>query len=245
MKFIPDKLGAEPKKLAMLGVLVVVLGAVYFMNRADTGPPQSAQAALPGSPRPIGMPRVAPAGIPSLAPAQRAALARRSENSIQDFKPSLKLPEGMDVSRIDPSLHMDLIAKLRAASFAGGERSLFDFGPAPRVVPPKVDPIKPSMPPASDPNAPVISAIPPSPPPTPGKLQAPPIPLKFYGYVNGSVGGTRQAFFLQGDDIFVASENELIQNRYKVIRIGVNSAVIEDTTNSNQQTIPLVQELAG
>jgi hypothetical protein len=30
-----------------------------------------------------------------------------------------------------------------------------------------------------------------------------------------------------------------------VIRIGVNSAVVEDTTNKNQQTLPLIEELQG
>jgi hypothetical protein len=77
------------------------------------------------------------------------------------------------------------------------------------------------------------------------KPALPPIPLKFYGYVSPSQRGSRQAFFLDGDDIFVAGENDVIRNRYKVIRIGVNSAVVEDTTNKNQQTLPLIEELQG
>ncbi len=244
MKLVPEKVGAEPKKLAVLGGLVVVLGGVYFMNRADSGGSASAPTPLPQAVKPI----ITPGVTPALAPAQRAALARRGGNSIQDFKPSLKLPEGVEVSRIDPALHLDLIAKLRAAAFEGGGRSLFDFGPppAPPAPPPKVEPIKPV-------NPATVSATPgagdgvgaPGAPAAPPKPVPPPIPLKFYGYVNGSVGGVRQAFFLQGDDIFVAAENDVIQNRYKVIRIGVNSAVLEDTMNNNQQTIPLVQELAG
>jgi len=242
MKLLPDRVGAEPKKIAILACIVVVLGVVYYINRTPGGGPPSAprtgSSPVPPVPRSI-------AAIPSTAaaltpvPTQRA-LARRGESSIQDFKPSLKLPEGIDVSRIDPSLHLDLIAKLQAAPLVGGERSLFDFGapPRPKTPPPPVNPIKPTTPPAI---TPAVSG----PPSAPAKPPVPPIPLKFYGYVNGAVGGSRQAFFLQGDDIFVAGENDTIQNRFKVIRIGVNSAVIEDTTNKNQQTIPLVQELAG
>ena len=49
----------------------------------------------------------------------------------------------------------------------------------------------------------------------------------------------------KGDEIFVAGENDMIRNRYKIIRIGVNSAVVEDTTNKNQQTLPLVEELGS
>jgi hypothetical protein len=76
---------------------------------------------------------------------------------------------------------------------------------------------------------------------------APPIPLKFYGYSNAARGGTKRAFFLEtnGEDIDVASENEVIKNRYKVIRIGVNSVVVEDMNFKSQQTLPLVEELAG
>ena len=80
-------------------------------------------------------------------------------------------------------------------------------------------------------------------PPPPAKPAPPPIPLKFYGYVGGPQSGVRRAFFLDGDDIFVAGENEMIRNRYKIIRIGVNSAVVEDTSNKNQQTLQLVEEL--
>ena len=34
----------------------------------------------------------------------------------------------------------------------------------------------------------------------------------------------------------------MIKNRYKIIRIGVNSAVVEDTTDKHQQTLPLEEE---
>ena len=86
-------------------------------------------------------------------------------------------------------------------------------------------------------------------PPTPPKPVIPPIPLKFYGYVsdsrNVSPGTPKRAFFLDGEDIVVAGENDVIHNRFKIIRISVNSAVVEDTANKNQQTLPLVEELPG
>ena len=88
------------------------------------------------------------------------------------------------------------------------------------------------------------STPPPSPPPPP-VAPPPPITLKFYGYSTPRADGQKRAFFLDGDDIFVAGENELVRSRYKIVRIGVNSAVVEDTTNKNQQTLPLVEELGG
>ena len=43
MKFVPAGLGAEPKKLAILGALLVVAGVVYWIN---SGPniPEGAKA---------------------------------------------------------------------------------------------------------------------------------------------------------------------------------------------------------
>jgi len=156
----------------------------------------------------------------------------------------LKLPDGVDVSRIDPALKLDLLAQLQKVPLEGGERSLFEFGaaPKPKTPTPKVEAVKPVTPPpdvaASD-ATPAASA----------KPVIPPIPLKFYGYVTDSrgipAGGAKRAFFLDGEDIVVAGENDLIRNRFKVIRIGVNSAVVEDTSNKNQQTLPLIEELPG
>jgi hypothetical protein len=83
------------------------------------------------------------------------------------------------------------------------------------------------------------------PPVTPPNPSPPPIPLKFYGYVGESQGPSKGAFFLDGEDIVVAGENDVIRSRYKVVRIGVNSAIVEDTATKNQQTLPLIEELPG
>ncbi len=82
----------------------------------------------------------------------------------------------------------------------------------------------------------VAKAEPPKPPP-------PPIPLKFYGFVNPLKAGTKRAFFLEGDEIHVAAEGDIIKKRYKVVRIGVNSAVVEDTQFQHQQTLPLEEQV--
>jgi hypothetical protein len=240
MKLAPAKVGAEPRKMAILGGLVLVLAVVYFFNRNPDVPQQAAGLVAPAGPAASPVTRPAPTRVP----AQRGAAlppsgaARRGEASLQDFKPTLKLPEGVDVSRIDPSLKLDLLTKLQQAGFEGGERSLFEFGapPKPKTPTPAVAAVKPEPPP---------QPAPPATPVAPSKPAPPPIPLKFYGYVSESQGPSKRAFFLDGEDIIVAGENETIRNRYRVIRIGVNSAVVEDTTDKNQQTLPLVEELPG
>jgi len=250
MNLIPSQLGAEPKKLAVLGALAVVLIVVYFINRTPDVPPQAATTA-PAARNPVPLESLAPrkrsAANAALTPMpqQGGAATRRGEAAIQDFKPTLTLPDGVDVSRIDPALKLDLLAQLQKLPLEGGERSLFEFGapPKPKTPTPAVAPVKPTTPaPAPAPDTPLVPA-------TPAKPVAPPIPLKFYGYVSDSrgvlPGAAKRAFFLDGEDIVVAGENDVIHNRFKVIRIGVNSAVVEDTTNSNQQTLPLVEELPG
>ena len=250
MKLLPTGVGAEPKKVAILGGLVAVLIAVYFMNRTPDSPGASvAASSVPGSSSATGSvtPR-APAplaatnrGIDSVTPMPPQRAPRNVDSSIQDFKPSLKPPDGVDVSRIDPTLHLDVIAKLRTESLEGGARSIFDFGapPVPKTLP-VVAPIKPG--PVKP--VPATPAPPPTPPPAPSKPAVPPIPLKFYGYVDAS-NTSRRAFFMQGDDIFVAGENEMVGNRYRILRITANSAIVEDTATKNQQTLPLVEELPG
>jgi hypothetical protein len=45
----------------------------------------------------------------------------------------------------------------------------------------------------------------------------------------------------------IAAEGDMVKKRYKIVRIGINSAVVEDTQfkSNNQQTLPLEAELAG
>jgi hypothetical protein len=248
MKAVPAKLGASPKQIKTLGVLGLILIGVFVYNYRSSGPDQAASsptasrtALNPAAPIPL-----AQRGAPPLPMPSQGTPSRGANRQVQDFRPSLKLPEGTDVSKIDPTLKLDLLAKLQKLEMAGGARSIFAFSQPPAPPPPKIDPIKPGPTVITnanpgggpDPNKPAAPAAPPPPPP---------IPLKFFGYANTPRGGARRAFFLDstGDEIFVAGENDMIRNRYRIIRIGVNSAVVEDTTNKNQQTLPLVEELAG
>lgn len=239
MKVMPSKVGAERKQLVILAGLAVIAAVVFWINHSPDGPPAGAAAPAAPTRAESTTSATAPPTAASLTPMppKRGGVDRRAEETIEDFKPTLKLPEGTDVSRIDPSLKLDLIARLRDIPLEGGTRSLFEFGPEP-APPVHVNPVKPKTPP---PGATATAEA--GTPAAPAKPAVPPIPLKFYGYE--SQGRSKRAFFLDGEDIVVAGENETIRNRYKVVRIGVNSAVVEDTTNQTQQTIPLVEELPG
>jgi hypothetical protein len=120
---------------------------------------------------------------------------------------------------------------------------LFQFGAAPPPV--SLPPIQnvgkipigkhPAPPPPVTPQQPVIAL----------KPVAPPIPFKYYGYSNGRDSSRKRAFFLDGEDIIIASEGELIKKRYKLVKIGVNSVTMEDTQFSSQQTLPLAEDLTS
>ena len=128
---------------------------------------------------------------------------------------------------------------------SGGTRSLFDFSnvnssgatvariiPAPRMKPP-VAFIGPMQKP---PDPPPVVAV---------KAMAPPIPLKFYGFTTALRGANKRGFFLDGDEILVASEGEMLKKRYKVIRIGLANVTMEDTQFQQQQTLPIVPDNSG
>lgn len=230
-KFLPTNVGAEPKKLALLGGLVIVLAVVFYMNSGPSLPPQAkgtktGQTQLPTAADPVA------AGSTPVAPRPVARTGPRL-GATQEWIPTLKVEEDFDLSKVDPTLDYGTLEKVRAVGAAGGRRSLFEFFTPPPPPPPKVTVV---------PTAP--KPVPPPPPTTPTKSGPPPaapIPLKFYGYAGRPRDTDRRAFFIDGEEIFIAGENDLIRSRYRVIRINVNSAEVEDTVSKSKQTLQIVE----
>jgi hypothetical protein len=230
-------LGAEPKKIVMLAGLVVVGGYVFYSNVLSS--PETEK------PRTLEQPAVAPQA-PSVVAARGPAPRKTSHIRTEAFQPKLPTrPEDKpNYATVDPTLRLDLLAKVQAVEPEGGSRSLFVFSAAPaaEVKLPDVGPIHPKprfVGPMPPPAPAAAAAKPPEPPP-------PPITLKFYGYSTPRADGQKRAFFLDGDDIFVAAEGEMVKKRYRVVQIQVNSVVMEDTQyKNNRQTLILQQEQAG
>ena len=235
------KIGAEPKKAAFLGVLMLVLAYFLYTNVINPQVDIPQQASTPArTPSALVAPPPPPEPEPQRSPASKRAsltrsVSRTASRGSQEWVPSLKRNDKIDPASIDPTILATLLTKLKNTPMAGGERSLFDFSqpPPPKAPEPIIKPKPVFGPPPPPPPAPPKTAAvkPPEPPP-------PPIPLKYYGFAAGG-GPPRRAFFLQGDDIFVAAEGQLIQNRYRIVRIGLNSAVVEDTSFKNQQTLQI------
>lgn len=238
------KLGAEPKKVAiLLGLLVVAAVVLYTNFSSSDAPPRNPSP----RPAPAASPS-APVAVSPLAPLERPAAARAPAASREraggEFRPSLKprRPEDRpDPAAIDPTLRLDLLAKLQNVKLEGGDRSLFEFS---QPKPPKVPDVKIQPKSGSKPEEAAKPKTEEAKPAAPSKPPPPPIQLKFYGYISPVQKGVKRAFFLDGEEIIVAAEGELIKRRYKVVRIGLNSVVVEDTEHKHQQTLAL-EERAG
>lgn len=125
---------------------------------------------------------------------------------------------------LDPRLRLDLLQVAEHTTYDGGGRNIFRAETEPAPIP---QPVK----------SPILNPGPPQPTPPP---PPPPISLRLFGFANRP-GEPKKVFLADGDEVFVVGEGEVVERRYKVVHIGVNSVEIQDVLNNNVQTIPLTQ----
>lgn len=137
---------------------------------------------------------------------------------------------GTTSGQLDPTLHMEAMRVTESLVYTGSGRNIFAGvgGASTDILKPKA-PAGPPIPVAVAPPRPVDLGPPPP----------PPINLKFFG-TSTQTGGTRKAFLLAGDEVFLASPGDVVQRRYRVVTIGPTSIVVEDIPNNNKQTLPLI-----
>jgi hypothetical protein len=128
------------------------------------------------------------------------------------------------LASLDPTLHPEIMRQAESLEYTGTGRNIFSQFSAPPSIPKPIAPIR---------QASVDTGPPPPPPP-------PPINLGFYGYAAEKTG-QKQVFLLHGDDIFIASEGDVVDRRYRVVKIGTASIQVEDIPYHNTQTLPLRQ----
>lgn len=140
---------------------------------------------------------------------------------------------GTTSAALDSTLHMEAMLVTESVVYSGSGRNIFSANSAPPVVIQK--PIATARVVAPPPPVPCPPNCPPPPPPPP----PPPIDLKLFG-VETSANGTRQAFLLHGDNVFLASAGDIVMRSYRVVSIEPKSVRIEDMQNKNTQTLPLL-----
>jgi hypothetical protein len=158
--------------------------------------------------------------------AEAAAPAAIRVTARSNGKPGKKVkPENLD-----PTLRLDLLAASEQTKYEGNGRNIFVSQSEDVVIPTPKGPGHTDIQQTQDGGYKV-----PTPPP------APPIPLKFFGFAS-QPGEPKKIFLENGEDVWVAAEGEIVDRRYKVVRISTNSVEIQDVVNSGPpQTIQLTQ----
>ena len=226
------KLGAERNKIIVLAVAsTVAAGTVYLQFFAG-------EEATPTRRRPAAVTR---SSAPERAPRQRRASAPPRQVRGQSFRPTFHRAdsdEPLDPMTVDPTLQTDLLAKVRAVEFEGIERNLFRFGQRKKLVAsPSAEEIKQSQERLKKLQAQKAKTI--KKKRGARKPTAPPIDWKYYGFANSRRDTRKRAFLLDGEEIFVATEGDVFKKRYRIVRIGINSIVIEDMQFKEEQKLPL------
>ena len=128
---------------------------------------------------------------------------------------------------LDPTLHLQQLAATEQIKYEGSGRNIF-------VSQAEVEIPKPLAPGAVGPNDPKPYQL-------PSVATQPAIPLKFFGFAN-QPGEPKKVFLSKGEDVFIAGEGEIVDRRYKVVRISPTSVDIQDVVGSGPpQSIPLTQ----
>jgi ABC-type glycerol-3-phosphate transport system substrate-binding protein len=139
-------------------------------------------------------------------------------------KPAAKVASS--TTKLDPTLHMEGMELAESITYTGSGRNIFSANSAPAVVIPKA--IASARSKGAQAQAPVNLGPPPP----------PPIDLKFFGTATKK-DGSRRAFLLHGDDVFIASPGDIVNRRYKINSVSANSVEVTDLQNSNTQRLPL------
>jgi hypothetical protein len=129
---------------------------------------------------------------------------------------------------LDPTLHLQELLATEQIKYEGSGRNIF-VSQAETVEIPKV---------LGKPNTDAAKTAAYVPPPV---AAAPPIPLKFFGFAN-QPGAPKKVFLSKGEDVFIAGEGEIVDRRYRVVRISATAVEIQDVVGSGPpQSIPLTQ----
>lgn len=160
-------------------------------------------------------------------PAHAVVTARTTMRPAAQSAPAGQEAEKLSNAGIDPTLHFDLLAQSEDVDYEGTGRNIFSASSAPAVTIPK---------PVTNPRpgGPVVT-LPQGPPPPP---KPPVIDLKYFGY-SETQDKSIKAYFVRGDDIFVATSGQIVDHRYKIDSIKPGSVEVTDMGYNNTQTLTL------
>jgi hypothetical protein len=95
------------------------------------------------------------------------------------------------------------------------------------------------LPPPPRPAAPPPVVAPPPPARPPGPPPIPPVPLKLIGLSDWPDGHKRAILSDGKGGVFTCAEGDVVDGRYRLVKVGLTSAVVSYLDGSGQRTIPL------
>lgn len=171
----------------------------------------------------LSSPSAASAPVPAARP--QAAAARGAQGRPAGAGADARQDaQRLSNDNIDPTLDFDKLAASEDVDYGGSGRNIFSANSAPPIP-------KPIVPPRPNPSA--VNTPPPPVIPT-----APPIDLKYFGY-SQTPDKLLKAFFVHGDDIFIAATGQIVDHRYKVGAITPGSVEVTDMAYNNTKTLNL------
>ncbi|MGA2167296.1 MAG: hypothetical protein ABSG62_03735 [Terracidiphilus sp.] len=167
-------------------------------------------------------------GSPTPAPASRPAQAGLANSRAPGTAAAAGAQDAQKLTNagLDPSLHFDKLDQSEQVEYAGTGRNIFSANSTPVHIDNPLEPARPNQPNVNTASAP------------PGPPKPPAIDLKYFGYTQAR-DKTLKAFFIHGDDIFMARTGEIVDHRYKVGAIQPGSVQVTDLGYNNTQTLVL------
>ncbi|HEV2616707.1 MAG TPA: hypothetical protein VGU63_08890 [Candidatus Acidoferrales bacterium] len=124
----------------------------------------------------------------------------------------------------DPSLRLDLLARIQREEYKGQHRNIFSAEPLP--PPPVLTDQK------------VAATGPVTPPPPPPVT----VPATFYGIVTDlNTGRKRACFSANTDDVYIVPEGGTLLNQFRIVTISNNSVELEELSSGRRTTLVLAQ----
>lgn len=172
-----------------------------------------------------------PSSPPQSGPAPVAPTLQNPPRPSSGAPPAASPASGNEALRLsnagtDPALHFEKLAQSEGIEYSGSGRNIFSAESVPIAIP---VPIKSGR---------NIAQVTPPAPPAPPKPPA--IDLRYFGYSQDE-HKVLKAFFMHGDDIFMAKSGDIVDHRFKIGAIHPLNVEVTDLAYNNTQTLDLSQ----
>ena len=205
------KVGSENSKKTILAIGLAVVAIFLTVRMFFPGSAQPAQETAQAS---------ASVGTVAPTPNRKGQTRRPGPQPKKNAAPTTSL---------DPRLRLSALTETESMQYDGTGRNIFKSNaeePVAKIPTPLGNGLREQA--KKEPPPPPQVYTPPPPPP---------IPLKFFGFANQQ--GNKKVLLLAGEDVFVAQEGDIVQRRYKIMKINANNIEVQDVLSNNRQTIPL------